>query len=194
MTMFETRILCKRLPQSINKLDELLPLNNSIVTQGTSIQNKTLLQQELNKKYAKEVRHFRRDVLYDTLKKYENMIEEDEHLYQAELYRFEFELFDHAEDLYNLMTYLNEYLNHYTNKMIRRILYQETIFRRYLNHSYHYRKSTSASSKPKVNVFPDKIIEIPEDNLFTDKELTLLFSAGLFHYLFPVLVFHLCTY
>ena len=56
--MFETRILFKRLPQSINKLDELLPLKNSIVTQGTSIQNKTLLQQELNKKYAKEVRHF----------------------------------------------------------------------------------------------------------------------------------------
>ena len=169
MTMFETRILCKRLPQSIDKLDELLPLKSSIVTQGTSIQNETLLRQELNKKYAKEIRHLRRDVLYDTLKKYENMIEEAEHLYQAGLYRFEFELFDHAEDLDNLMTCLNEYLNHYTNKMIRRILYQKTIFRRNLNHSYHHRKSTSGSSKPKVNVFPEITLEIPEDNLFTDQ-------------------------
>ena len=182
--MFETRILCKCLPKSINKLDELLPLDGKIAMQETSIQNKALLQQELYKQYAKEVQHLKRDVLCDTLIKYENTIEEDEHLYQKELYRFEFELSGHAQDLQSLMTCLNEYLNHYRNKMLRRILYQETIFRMKLSHRHHHRKSTSASSKSRMNVFPEIILEIPEDNLFTDKELTLLSSAGLFHNLY----------
>ena len=45
--MFEARIVCKHLPKSINKLDELLPLHGNIAMQGTSMQHKTLLQQEL---------------------------------------------------------------------------------------------------------------------------------------------------
>ena len=178
--MFETRILCKCLPNSVNKLDQLLPLDSNIAMQETSNQNRSLLQQEFIRKHAKEIRQFKRDVLSDILTKYENMIAEDEHLYQKELYRFEYELSDQADDLHNLLSCLNEYLKHYTNQAIRRILYQETIFRMKLNHPKHRRKSTSASLKSRISVFPEIILEIPDDNLFTDKELALLSSAGLF--------------
>ncbi|CAF0911704.1 unnamed protein product [Rotaria sordida] len=177
MTMFEVRILCKHLPKSINQLNKMIPLDNNITTHDVSIQNRTLSQQELSKKYRKEIQNLKRSILHETLKKYENMIEEDEHLYQKELFLFEHQLSQHTNDVNNLIICLNTYLNHYTNKMIQQIRYRETIFRMKLYHPRHHRKSASTSSNQNISVHPEIILDIPE-NIFTDEELTLLSSAG----------------
>ncbi|CAF1526878.1 unnamed protein product, partial [Rotaria magnacalcarata] len=141
MTIFETRILCKRLPKAINDLDKMAASESSNSGHKTSVQNGTLSQQELLKKHRKHKQDIKRDELHRLLKNYENTSQENEDLYQKEFFRFEYELYAQVHDLQNKMISLSEYLDHHTNKTIRRIFYEETIFRSKLRHPRHHRKS-----------------------------------------------------
>ena len=85
MTMFETRILCHRLPQSINNLDKLMPTNEPSST-CMSIQNNNNSRNESLKQYRKQIRDYKRDMLMETLKNYERSIEENEYVYQQEFF------------------------------------------------------------------------------------------------------------
>ena len=179
MTMFEVRILCKRLPKSINDLDKIISFDDSSVT-SMSMKNqqnkKDHRQQEINKKHQKNIRDYKRQTLAKTFEEYETIIEENEYLYQEELLKFEYESSTHTNQMNNLMTCMNNYLNHRTNKIIREIRYKEAIFRVKLNHPRHRTKSSSTINK-NINVYPEAIDETFE-NLFTDKELAFLSSIG----------------
>jgi hypothetical protein len=77
------------------------------------------------------------------------------------------------------MNCLNNYLKHRTDKGIREIRYKETIFRTKLNHSR--RRYSSSVTNRTVNVYPEAIIEVlGNHHPFTDKELVLLSSAGIY--------------
>ncbi|CAF2054262.1 unnamed protein product [Rotaria magnacalcarata] len=82
MTIFETRILCKRLPKLINDLDKMAASESSNSGHKTSVQNGTLSQQELLKKHRKHKQDIKRDELHRLLKNYENTSQENEDLYQ----------------------------------------------------------------------------------------------------------------
>ena len=128
MTMFETRILCNILPRSINNLDKLIPSNERSLT-SIAMENNTNSQTESHKNYRRQIRDNKREMLLETLANYETVIEENEYLYQEELLRFEYELSKHTYTINHLMTCINHYLNHRTDRIIREIRYKEAIFR-----------------------------------------------------------------
>lgn len=171
MTMFETRILCKTLPKSINDLDKLM-----LSDDGST----NLSKQESDKKHRKQIRDEKRQRLHQSLEHYETIIEENEFLYQAELLHFEYDLCKDMDETNNLMSCLNNYLNHHTDKMIREVYFKEATFRMKLIHPRHQRKSSSYANKH-ISVYPEAIVETSE-NLFTDQEFTLLSCTGKIHF------------
>jgi hypothetical protein len=178
MTIFEVRILCRRLPKSINDLDDkIISFDNSSISTNN---NNNIRQQILDKKHQNEIRDYKRQSLAKTLETYELNIEKNEYIYQEELLRlFEYELSKQQSDhIENFMNCLNNYLKHRTDRGIREIRYKETIFLTKLNHPPHH-YSSSVTNRT-MNVYPEAIIEVLEkhDHPFTDKELALLSSAG----------------
>lgn len=169
MVMFETRILCRVLPRSINKLDKLVPPDN------LSYQYKTGSQEEALNQHHKQIRDLKRNLLHDKLSEYESVIEEHEISYQRELIEFPYELSQQNSQNVSLMAHLENYLDHHTNRIMRDILYKETLFRMKLKHPRHRPKSTAKRNT--VSVYPEAIIETT-NNLFTDNELALLSSSG----------------
>ena len=181
--MFEARILCRRVSKSVYDLDnEIMLLDHSLMSAAN---NKTT-----EKNVERQIRDYKRQCLAKTLEKYELQIEENECLFQEELLRLvqSDELLRQQQHHHNenFINCLNNYLKHYIDAGLRKIRYNETVFRMKLNHPRHrYVQSTSVALPAMIrviNVYPEAIIEIPEtDNhhLFTDKELALLSSAGI---------------
>ena len=175
MTMFEVRILCRRLSSSSSS--SILEHNNNNNNDNTTKKN-----------VERQIRDYKRQSLAKTLEEYELQIEENESLYQEELLR----LFKENDELSrqqsdqteNFINCLNTYLKQRVDARIRRIRYKETIFRIKLNRPRHRYSQplTSLTANRTTNVYPEAIIEVSktdQQQSFTDKELALLSSAGI---------------
>ncbi|CAF4504434.1 unnamed protein product, partial [Rotaria socialis] len=176
LIMFETRILCRALPQSINKLDKLMPPELTAINADPT-RSRTAADREAFKQHRKQIVELKRDMLHDKLAHYENIIEENEISYQKELFRFEYELCEEGPTTCALMKRLEAYLDQRTNKRIREILHKETEFRVKLKYPRHHRKSIRTNRQAAISVYPEAIVETSE-NLFTEPELALLSSSG----------------
>lgn len=176
MTMFETSILCNKLPRSINSLDKLISSNESL-SALLSNENSSDSQKESLKQYRKLIRDCKRDMLMEMLKNYETNFEENEYLYQEELFRFEYEFSTHVNEIKDLVSSLHNYLNHRTDRITRDIRYKEAILRMKLKYPRHRRKLSSSDVDTSINIYPEAIVETLE-NIFTREELNFLSSTG----------------
>ncbi|CAF2149041.1 unnamed protein product [Rotaria magnacalcarata] len=179
MTMLEARIVCKSLSRSIDDLDKLILIDETLLNY-MSTNNNISFKDETHQQYRKKIREYKRQVLMKNFEDYETSIEENEYLYQEELLKFEYELSKDIESVNNLMNSLYYYLNHRTDRLIRDIRYKEALFRIKLTHPHSHGSSSSSSSSSKidsVSVYPEAIIETSE-TLFTDEEIKFLSYAG----------------
>ncbi|CAM4942309.1 unnamed protein product [Rotaria socialis] len=177
MTMLEARIVCKSLSRSIDDLDKLILIDETLLNY-MSTNNNISFKDETHQQYRKKIREYKRQVLMKNFEDYETSIEENEYLYQEELLKFEYELSKDIESVNNLMNSLYYYLNHRTDRLIRDIRYKEALFRIKLTHPHSHGSSSSSSSKiDSVSVYPEAIIETSE-TLFTDEEIKFLSYAG----------------
>lgn len=176
------RILYRILPKQINELDHLIPSNNLTLARTNPANDNSL--DETIKKHKKSIRDCKRQMLAKNLEEYETAIEQNECLYQEELFNFESTLSteEHDQTKNNLMIYLRSYLDTQTRNKIRSIRYNETIFRRRLLHPRH-RQSSVRNNNNTISIYPEAIIEIVE-KVFTKKELDLLSSLGMVILLF----------
>ena len=142
MNKLEIRILCRILPKPINELDHLIPSNHLTLGQTNPANDNSL--DETTKKRQKSIQDCKRQMLAKNLEEYETAIEQNECLYQEELFNFESALSteEHDQTKNNLMTYLRSYLDTQTRNKIRSIRYNETIFRRRLLHPRHRQSAT----------------------------------------------------
>jgi len=188
MTKLEVRILCRILPKSINELDQLIPSNhhqlppycNSNPLNGNNNNNNNHNNSlyEIIKKHQKLIRNYKRQMLAKNLEEYESNIEQNEFLYQEELFNFGSQFSEIQKDqINNLMNCLYEYLHCQTMSKIRKIRFNETIFRYKLLHPCHCRSSLANNNNNTISIYPEAIIKIFE-KLFTTKELNLLSSLG----------------
>ena len=136
----------------------------------------TILYNTTNRDIRKAYKSIKRQYLIKTLEEYESSIEELEYSYQNKLFRMESDLSSQFERKNKCICDLNDYLNHRTSQTIREIRYKQTIFRYKLARPRHRRSSASSRIKT-ISIYPEAIIETSE-NLFTDKELDFLSSAG----------------
>ncbi|CAF1488984.1 unnamed protein product [Rotaria magnacalcarata] len=91
MTMLEARIVCKSLPQSIDDLDKLILIDETLLNY-MSTNNNISFKDETRQQYRKKIREYKRQSLRKNFEEYETIIEENEYLYQEELLKFEYEL------------------------------------------------------------------------------------------------------
>ena len=175
MTKLEVRILCRILPKSVNQLDQFMPSNHLSTSNGNPVHNSLY---ETIKKHQKSIRNYKRQMLAKNLEDYESAIEQNEILYQQELFNLEYELAkeDNEQTNHHLINCLYNYLNCQTTNKIRQIRYNETIFRYKLLHPRH-RRSSLTDNNNTISIYPEAIIEIFEQ-VFTKKELDLLSSLG----------------
>ena len=107
MTMFEVRIVCKRLPRSINELDNTVPFDDSSITSMSTENHQNQndhFQHGTNRKDRKKMQEHKRQVLAKTLEEYETSIEQNEYLYQEELLKFEYQSSLPTDQMNNVMT------------------------------------------------------------------------------------------
>ena len=146
MTMFEQRILCRRLPKSF----DLIKLEND--------------DQQCTNKRNKIIQDSKRQMLNAKLQYYEMKIQKYEHMYHQELTTFTLQhsktksscLKDQMEDM--LINLLTAYLNQQTNRFIRQIRYKESCFHTKLLHHHHSHSSTMKETT--INVYPQVIVDI----------------------------------
>ena len=190
MTRFEVRVLCRRLPKSVNDFgDDIISsdISSPILTKNSS--------KRMKKNVEQQIREYERRCLANILEAYEFQIDENENFYQKEWLRLceSAELFRRQEEsdyqMENFMNCLTNYLQHRVETGLRRIRYKETIFRMKLNHprrrgAYSSQPLLLSSTNRAMNVYPEVIAEISamdRNHLhrFTNKELDLLLSAGM---------------
>ena len=165
MNKLEIRILCRILPKSINDLDRFIPTR--AINDDRSIY-------ESVKKQQKQIRDLKRQMILEQFEKFESSIEENEILYQKELFNLELQLSDEMNN--DLMISIYNYLHSLTMNKIRSIRFNETIFRHRLLHPRH-RRSTKTNNNNSISIYPEAIIEIFEQ-IFNKKELDFLSSLG----------------
>jgi len=148
LTRFEQRILCHKLPKSFDCIK--VEYNE---------------QQSKNKR-NKMIQEFKRQMLNVKIEQYEIKIQDYEHLYQQELSAFELQLLQREcsrrqnNEMNMIINCIKAYLNHQTNKSIRRIRYQESCFRIKLLRDHRYRgQHYPLSEQESVHVYPQIIID-----------------------------------
>jgi hypothetical protein len=155
MSFFQQRILCHRLPQSLDECEDMTDLTNNIHVQNKSIQEA------------------KRRQLDRTLKHYETQLLDYDHLYEQEWYNLEIELLKQYYPA-NKLNYdqiiecLQNFLNHRQYRTIRTIRYREAcmgvalrkIQRRHMSKKT---KNTNKNKKKKKNrmieVYPQVIVD-----------------------------------
>jgi hypothetical protein len=147
--MFEQRILCHRLPKSLDdiKVD--------------------VEQEQCAKKQNKIIQELKRRMLNEELEKYENKIQDYEHLYQQDLAVLEIQISiptssDHQRQVATLTHFIKQYFGHYTDRFLRQIRYQESCLHAKLLR--HHRRHSSSSNKT-IDVYPQIIIDVPKVSL-----------------------------
>jgi hypothetical protein len=167
--MFEQRILCHRLPKSLDdiKVDAE--------------------QEHCAKKRNKIIQELKRQMLNEELEKYENKIQYYEHLYQQDLAVLEIQISnptssDHKRQVATLTHFIKQYFSHYTDRFLRQIRYQESWLHAKLLRHYR-RHSLSSSTKNTTDVYPQIIIDVPNVPL-NHTQLEYLSRNGRFEFLF----------
>jgi hypothetical protein len=165
MTIFEEKIVGRRLPMSIDVSEEMA---------FTGDGNLPLC---VDNKYRTKLRNEKRERIARTLENYESNIEANEFQYQEELFRFQQDLSHSVDSIDTLMSCLEEYLNHRTAKCMRLIRYKEALFRVRLKRRRH-RQSSSTATNQCISVYPEAIIET-SGSLFTHQEFAFLSAKGI---------------
>ena len=137
MSKLEVRILCDRLPESVNRLDQLMPLNSYTSRSMNSFNDNNNSLYEMIKKHRISIRDQKRQLLDQYFEEYESEIEQYEFLYQEELMNFELNLPANDKKSKDIVDCLVEYLNTQTMNKICQIRYNETLFRHKLLHPRH---------------------------------------------------------
>ncbi|CAF1627423.1 unnamed protein product, partial [Didymodactylos carnosus] len=165
MTTFEEQIVCMRLLTSINIPEEMAFISE------------TNLRLCVDKNDRTKLRNEKRERIASILENYESNIEANEFEYRKELFQFEYDLSHPADSIDNLMSCLEEYLNHRTQKYMRLIRYKEARFRVRLKQRRHLKSSSSSmSASQSISVYPEAIIET-SGSLFTHQEFAFLSST-----------------
>jgi hypothetical protein len=149
MTMFQQRIVCHRLPQSLEDIPERNDQKESV---------------NVNNKWIQEMK---RQKLHLELEQYERQILDYEHRYQQALSNFELDLWktyysDSKNQFDRIMQCLRAYFNHWKTRSMRAIRYKESCLRAKLRR--HQRRHTLAQKKEKkekqiVDAYPQVIID-----------------------------------
>ncbi|UJR18760.1 hypothetical protein I4U23_005666 [Adineta vaga] len=146
LTMFEQRVLCHQLPESLD----------------TVISNVDL--QQLTKRRYKMLQELKRVTLDAKLREYEQQIQDYEHLYQEDLISLQYQIQNPSSSNYKhqiniLMYFLQSYLNHYTQKLMRKIRFKEACLHVKLT---RHRRRHQQSFLPQniINVYPQTIVDV----------------------------------
>jgi hypothetical protein len=151
MTMFEQRILCRKLPKSLDK----------ITVESADIQNPN--------EHNKVIKDMKRQTLHHQLQQYEMDIQKHDKMFERELITFEFQQSKTASSsIINTpiqdtsINVLKKYLTQQTNSLIRKIRYKERCFYTKLLRHHHSYSHSSLLSKETVDVYPQVIVDIPK--------------------------------
>ena len=147
MIIFQQRILCHRLPQSFNQIEEM--------TAHIDNQNGQ----------NKHIQEAKRRKLDQALQDYETKLLDCEHRYQSEFSNLERQLwiqhFSGTRDHYDrIIQSLKDYLTHLSHRTIRTIRYRETYVRTALRKLQRRQMSQKSKKKTsKVDVYPQVIVD-----------------------------------
>ena len=165
MILFQQRILCHRLPQSFNQIEEITDHAGKI-----NVQNKTI----------QEAKRYKLD---QALENYETKLLDCEHRYQSEFSHLEIQLckehYAETRDYYDhLMQCLQNYLNHRKYRTIRTIRYREAYVRTALRKLHRRQMSRKSKKKTnKVDVYPQVIVDTRKISL-NQRQLDYLSQRG----------------
>ena len=148
MTFFQQRILCHRLPQSLNKNEDITDLTNNNI----HVQNKNI--QEAKRRQLDRI-----------LKQYETQLLDYEHLYEKEWCNLETELFKqyystnkiHYGDIIEC---LQNFFNHRQQRTIRTIRYREACVGVVLRKIQRRHISKKTKKKKMIDVYPQVIVDV----------------------------------
>ena len=151
MTMFEQRIVCHRLPKSVDRTTT------------------DLEQRQLTNKHKKMVQELKRLILNVELEDYETAIQQYECSYQQELATLEQQIRNPTSDEHRcqtdtLMYFLHSYLKHLTDRLLRRVRFKESCLRANLRR-HQRRRQQSSSHEGKIDVYPQIIVDVSEVSL-----------------------------
>jgi hypothetical protein len=152
LTMFEQRILCHELPNSINTIN----INN--------------LQEECVNKRNKMVQDLKRQMLNSELEQYETNTHQYETLYEQGLASFQSEIYK-TDSSYQinrhdeLMYFVKIYVYHHTKLLLRQIRYKESCFHVKLQRYHRRRPHPSFTPSNTVDVYPQIIVDVPKVSL-----------------------------
>ena len=149
LTMFEQRILCRKLPKSFSFIQAEID------------------QEQCVNKRNKIIQELKRRMLNIELEQYEMKIQHYEHLYQQDFHTLQLQILnptssDHKCQVNILVHCVNLYLHHYTNRVIRQIRYKES--RLHVKLIHHYRRH-SVSKKKIIDVYPQIIVDASKVSL-----------------------------
>jgi DNA gyrase/topoisomerase IV subunit B len=142
--MLEQRILCHKLPKAF----DCMKMDN--------------IQEPCENKRNKIIQELKRRMLNGELERYENKIQQYEHLYQQELTTLHAQIMNptspsHKGQVDILLYVINLYFNQQTTKFIRKIRYQESCLHAKLVR--HHRRDLS-SIKKTADVYPQTIVDV----------------------------------
>lgn len=165
MIIFQQRILCHRLPQSFNQIEEMTDKIDNMNAKN------------------KHIQEAKRRKLDRTLQDYETKLLDYEHRYQDEFSKLEMQLwkqhYSGARDHYDrMMQCLQDYLNHRSNRTIRTIRYREACVRTALQKLQRRQMSQKSKKKAnKVDVYPQVIVDTKKLSL-NQRQLDYLSQRG----------------
>lgn len=155
MTLFQQRILCHRLPRSIDQVKE----NITDHINDIHLQNKSI--QELKRRQVDRA-----------LEQYETNLLENENQYQNELCNFERQLWrshysENKAHCDRMVQNVQDYLNRRQNRMMRTIRHGEACVRTALRKLQRNQISRKNKSKNKriVDVYPQVILDVSKTSL-----------------------------
>ena len=172
MIIFQQRILCHRLPQSFNQIEEMTDKTDNMTVQN------------------KHVQEAKRRKLDRTLQDYETKLLDCEHRYQDEFSKLEMQLwkqhYSETRDHYDrMMQSLQDYFDQHKHRTMRTIRYREACVRTALQKLQRRQMSRKSKKKAKkVDVYPQVIVDTKKLSL-NQRQLDYLSQRGEWN---PILV------
>lgn len=146
MTMFEQRIVCRRLPVAFHR------------------KTADLEQRARSNRHKKMVQELKRVMLNVELEDYEIAIQDYEQSYQDELLKLEQQIRNPSTDEHKrhtdiLLYFLHSYLQQLTDRLLRRVRFKESCLRVSLRR-HHRRQQQSSSGEQRIDVYPQTIVDV----------------------------------
>ena len=166
--MFEQRILCHKLPNSFN-----------------SIKADNNEEQCVNKRH-KTIQDLKRRLLHVEIEQYETKIQHYESLYEQELVAFKSATYEINSSYqichFNMLIhFVQTYVYHHTNILIRQIRYKESCL--HIKLLRHYRRRQLLARSTIIDVYPQIIVDVPKVSL-NRRQLDYLSHNGKLRILF----------